>query len=60
MDRGNKFKIDSDKNILESNFIKGPENISTAFVIGEEIYVGTWYSGLYHGNITEKPYEFTH
>lgn len=54
------IKVDSDKNILQNNFIKGPENISTAFVSGEEIYVGTWDSGIYHGNIKKKPYEFTH
>lgn len=54
-----RLKIDSDKHIQENVFIEGPKNISTVFAFGNDIYVGTWDSGLFHSNFGEKPYVFS-
>src|SRR5690606_25025809 len=52
-------KIDSDKQIRENVFIEGPKNISTIFAVKDDLYIGTWGNGLYHSDLTEKPYAFT-
>ena len=53
------LKIDSDKQIRENIFIEGPKNISTVFVVKDNLYVGTWGAGLYHNDLTDKSYAFT-
>lgn len=42
------LKIDSDKNILETRFYDQVKNISVLEVIGDQVFIGTWESGLYH------------
>ncbi|AHM63310.1 multi-sensor hybrid histidine kinase [Flammeovirgaceae bacterium 311] len=52
------LKIDSGKNILENTWIGGPGYISTAILIDNVLYVGTWGNGLYFANTGETPYRF--
>lgn len=54
-----RLKIDSNKAILANEFIGGPENISTAFVLGNEVYVGTWENGLFYSRIDENMPDFS-
>lgn len=54
-----KLKIDSDKRILRNEFIDGPENISTAFLVENELYVGTWDKGLFYSHLEAAPYRFS-
>lgn len=54
-----RLKIDSNKAILENEFIGGPENISTAFALGNEVYVGTWENGLFYSKIDKNIPDFT-
>lgn len=53
------LKIDSDKQIREKILIEGPQNISTVFVVKDDLYVGTWGSGLFHCDLTDKSYTFS-
>jgi len=43
-----KLKVDSDKNILASEFISQLKDISTGYTVSNrQVFIGTWYSGLY-------------
>lgn len=53
------LKIDSDKQVRENVFIEGPKNISTVFSVKDDLYVGTWGSGLFHSDLADKAYTFT-
>ena len=52
------LKIDSGKNVLENEFVGGPNNISTAALISDVLYVGTWENGLFYANTLKKPFSF--
>lgn len=46
-----KIKVDSDKRILDSEFIPDIKDISTLISFNNtEIFIGTWTSGLYHAD----------
>jgi AraC family chitin signaling transcriptional activator len=53
-----KLKVDSDKKILGKEFFAGLKNISTAYGLENEVYVGTWDNGLYIGKANEQAYHF--
>lgn len=53
-----RLKVDSDHNILVNDFIKGPEGISAALAIDNEIYLGTWDKGLYFGQLFQDTVGF--
>lgn len=54
-----KLRVNSDKEVLEHAFIGGPENISTAIPIDDQIYIGTWNEGLFHSHANALPLQFT-
>lgn len=47
------LKVDSDREILESNFFNNIENISTLKVVGNLVFIGTWNNGLFYFDYTE-------
>jgi len=50
-----KLKVDSDKNILASEFITELKDISAAYTINnKQVFIGTWYSGLYKFNFEKN------
>lgn len=54
-----KLKIDSDKRILEKEFLPGFENVSSAVSVNKDIFIGTWNNGLFHLDLNEKPFRIT-
>ena len=50
-----RLKTDSDKKIQEKELLQGPENVSAAIAVGNQIFAGTWDSGLYQLDLNEEP-----
>lgn len=54
-----KLKVDSDKNILDTEFIGGVKNISTLVSRNKtHVYAGTWTDGLFHIDFSGKQITF--
>lgn len=54
-----KLKVDSDKNILDSQLISEIKDISVIINLSKtEVYIGTWTNGLFYGEISGRQNAF--
>ena len=52
-----KLKVDSDKNILSSEFIPDLKDVSVGLAVNNKnVYLGTWYSGLYEYDFDQNDF----